>query len=75
LTASKIASDCGILSEGQLVMEGPDFRKLTDEELDAKLPSLRVLARSSPSDKHRLVTRLKYLREVVAVTGDGTYVI
>jgi len=72
LTASKIAADCGILAEGQDVMEGPDFRKLTDDELDAALPNLRVLARSSPSDKHRLVTRLKHLREVVAVTGDGT---
>jgi len=36
------------------------------------LPKLRVLARSSPSDKHRLVCRLKFHHEVVAVTGDGT---
>jgi P-type E1-E2 ATPase len=54
------------------VLEGPEFRKMTDEELDRVLPKLAVLARSSPSDKHRLVTRLKVLREVVAVTGDGT---
>lgn len=72
LTATKIAQDCGILEDGYIVMEGPDFRKLTDEELDKILPKLRVLARSSPSDKHRLVTRLKFHREVVAVTGDGT---
>lgn len=72
LTATRIATDCGILTEGKEVLEGPDFRKLTDEELDAKLPNLRVLARSSPSDKHRLVTRLKFNKEVVAVTGDGT---
>lgn len=72
LTATKIATDCGILQEGMLVMEGPDFRKLSDEEVDAILPKLRVLARSSPTDKHRLVTRLKFNKEVVAVTGDGT---
>lgn len=31
------------------------------------------MARSSPQDKHTLVTRLrKDLNEVVAVTGDGT---
>eukprot|EP01114_Cavostelium_apophysatum_P019580 TRINITY_DN634_c0_g1_i1.p1 TRINITY_DN634_c0_g1~~TRINITY_DN634_c0_g1_i1.p1 ORF type:complete len:979 (-),score=333.99 TRINITY_DN634_c0_g1_i1:136-3072(-) len=72
LTATRIAQDCGILEEGFIVMEGPDFRKLSDEELDKILPKLRVLARSSPSDKHRLVTRLKFHREVVAVTGDGT---
>lgn len=40
-------------------------------------PRLRVLARSSPQDKHILVngiinSRLHKSREVVAVTGDGT---
>lgn len=33
---------------------------------------LRVLARSSPEDKYLLVTGLKQLNNVVAVTGDGT---
>jgi Ca2+ transporting ATPase len=33
---------------------------------------LKVLARSSPEDKYLLVTGLKELRKVVAVTGDGT---
>lgn len=33
---------------------------------------LRVLARSSPSDKYLLVTALRNTDEVVAVTGDGT---
>lgn len=33
---------------------------------------LRVLARSSPEDKFKLVTGLKQLEKCVAVTGDGT---
>ena len=33
---------------------------------------LKVLARSSPQDKYLLVTGLKLLDQVVAVTGDGT---
>jgi len=33
---------------------------------------LRVLARSTPEDKYILVTGLKQLQNVVAVTGDGT---
>jgi len=53
-------------------MEGPDFAKLTFEEIDDILPRLQVLARSSPTDKYTLVTRLKHNGEVVAVTGDGT---
>lgn len=33
---------------------------------------LKVLARSTPEDKYMLVTGLKELNQVVAVTGDGT---
>jgi magnesium-transporting ATPase (P-type) len=39
-------------------MLGSDFRKLTPAELDAVIPKLQVLARSSPEDKHILVQRL-----------------
>jgi P-type Ca2+ transporter type 2C len=71
-TAKAIATDCGIMTEGAIVMEGPKFRQLSDQEMDQILPNLRVLARSSPEDKRILVGRLKHLGETVAVTGDGT---
>jgi Ca2+-transporting ATPase len=71
-TARAIATECLIYTEGGLVMEGPDFRRLSTEQLDEMLPRLQVLARSSPEDKRILVTRLKALGEIVAVTGDGT---
>ncbi|KAH6838449.1 plasma membrane calcium-transporting ATPase 2 [Alternaria alternata] len=71
-TARAIATECLIYTEGGLVMEGPDFRCLSTEQLDEMLPRLQVLARSSPEDKRILVTRLKALGEIVAVTGDGT---
>ena len=72
ITASAIATECGIKTEAGLVMEGPKFRQLSDEEMDKAIPSLEVLARSSPEDKRILVARLKHLGETVAVTGDGT---
>ncbi|TDZ46957.1 Calcium-transporting ATPase 2 [Colletotrichum trifolii] len=72
VTAQAIATECGIFTEGGLIMEGPVFRTLTPEEMDERLPRLQVLARSSPEDKRILVTRLKALGETVAVTGDGT---
>lgn len=72
VTARAIAVECGILTEGGVVMEGPVFRTLSDADMDATLPKLQVLARSSPEDKRILVTRLKRLGETVAVTGDGT---
>jgi Ca2+ transporting ATPase len=36
------------------------------------MKKLRVLARSTPEDKYMLVTGLKEMDHVVAVTGDGT---
>ena len=57
-TAKAIAKQCGILTEGGEALEGPTFRKMTPAQLDEILPRLQVLARSSPDDKHTLVTRL-----------------
>jgi P-type Ca2+ transporter type 2C len=78
-TARHIAKECGILTDNVpgggagLALEGPEFRRMTDEELVPLLPRLQVLARSSPEDKLVLVRALKeHYQEVVAVTGDGT---
>ncbi|KAL6009940.1 putative calcium-transporting ATPase 11, plasma membrane-type [Asimina triloba] len=71
-TAKAIAKECGILREGDLAIEGPDFRCKTPQEMDDLIPKLRVMARSLPLDKHTLVTHLRKSGEVVAVTGDGT---
>ncbi|KAF9088333.1 hypothetical protein BGX23_007434 [Mortierella sp. AD031] len=72
LTAKSIATQCGIYTQGGIIMEGPKFRALSEEEMDAVIPRLQVLARSSPEDKKILVGRLKAQGEIVAVTGDGT---
>lgn len=72
LTAKAIAEECGIYTAGGLIMEGPQFRKLDEREMNQIIPRLQVLARSSPEDKRILVKRLKEMGETVAVTGDGT---
>ena len=72
MTASAIALECGIKTPDGLVLEGPRFRQMSDEQMDEAIPRLEVLARSSPEDKRLLVARLKELGETVAVTGDGT---
>ena len=73
-TARAIARDSAILTDDGILMEGHVFRKLSEKEMDAILPKLQVLARSSPLDKQILVNRLKKLGETVAVTG-GTLVV
>jgi Ca2+-transporting ATPase len=72
LTANAIAKDCGILSEGDVSMEGAKFRALSESQKMKVAPDLRVIARSTPEDKQELVVLLKKLGEIVAVTGDGT---
>lgn len=72
LTARSIASQCGIYTPGGIVMEGPAFRQLSQNEIQEVVPRLQVLARSSPEDKKLLVETLKELGEIVGVTGDGT---
>eukprot|EP01133_Synstelium_polycarpum_P008414 gene8414-9896_t len=71
MTAKNIARECGILTDGGVAIEGPQFRQLTEEQLDIIIPHLQVIARCSPTDKYTLVHRLRELGEVVAVTGDG----
>ncbi|XP_008679395.1 probable calcium-transporting ATPase 8, plasma membrane-type [Zea mays] len=72
-TAKAIAKECGILTDGDLAIEGPEFRSKSPEEMRDIIPKIRVMARSLPLDKHTLVTNLRGMfREVVAVTGDGT---
>ncbi|XP_021832591.1 calcium-transporting ATPase 1-like [Prunus avium] len=72
-TAKAIARECGILTDGGVAIEGPEFREKSEEELQKIIPKLQVMARSSPMDKHTLVKQLRTtFEEVVAVTGDGT---
>ena len=72
LTARTITEQIGLLGRNDEVVDGAAFRGWSDEEALARMDRLRVLARSVPSDKHRLVNLLKRDGEVVAVTGDGT---
>jgi Ca2+-transporting ATPase len=71
-TAKAIAQECGILEDKGLVVEGKDFRTWDAVQLDRDLKHLSVMARSSPTDKLKLVQALQARRNVVAVTGDGT---
>ena len=70
--AEAIARDVGMLQDGDVVMDGDVFRALDDAAAEDAAVELRVLARSIPSDKHRLVQALQRRGHVVAVTGDGT---
>ncbi len=71
LTATAIAQEVGLIEKGQDVILGSEMEKMTDEELIKLLPKTTIFARTKPEDKLRLVTLLKKMGMVVAVTGDG----
>ncbi|KAL9542561.1 hypothetical protein MBANPS3_008548 [Mucor bainieri] len=79
ITATAIAKELNILNEKtmspqmlqQLVMTGPQFDALTEDEIDA-LPHLPfVVARCSPETKVKMILASKRRNNISAMTGDG----
>ena len=53
------------------IMEGHELTAITDEELKARVRSVRLFCRVSPDQKLKIVSALQKAGEVVAMTGDG----
>ncbi|MEG0797379.1 MAG: calcium-translocating P-type ATPase, PMCA-type [Acidaminococcaceae bacterium] len=71
-TAMAIAKDAGLLKEAtDVVWTSDELAELSDEEIKAQIPNLRVVARALPMDKSRLVRLSQELNLVVGMTGDG----
>src|SRR5262245_6408899 len=67
-TAAAIAGRLGI--EGR-ALTGAEFAAMPDDELEAEVEGIGVVARVAPEDKVRLVSILKKQGNIVAMTGDG----
>jgi len=71
ITAGAVASQIGIETEKDQVLEGRHIETMSDEELYEKTKTTSVYARVAPVHKLRIVQQLIKQGEVVAVTGDG----
>lgn len=75
LTAAAIARQVGLVKdEKHRIIHGDELENIGDPELKKLLADRKlqiIFARVTPEDKLRIVTLLKDLGEVVAVTGDG----
>ena len=71
ITAVAIADELHLLDDGYVAVEAHTLENISDEELVELLPRIRVIARSTPIIKMRVVNALKSTGNVVAVTGDG----
>lgn len=69
LTARTIAKWIGL--DTQVVLKGVDLQAMSDTELEQKVESCNVFARTSPEHKLRIVKALQARKHVVAMTGDG----
>jgi P-type Ca2+ transporter type 2C len=70
-TAVAIARQLGLGFARGSVLEGRDLDRLSDDELRAALPRIRVFARVTPEHKLRIITAMQARGDVVAMTGDG----
>ena len=71
VTASAIAKELGILSEGDKAITGSELDAMTDRELDEQVENISVYARVSPENKIRIVKAWQRKDQVVSMTGDG----
>lgn len=66
-TAKTIAAQMRIYNEGDLVVEGSEINKLSDEDFN----NVSVFARVNPSDKEVIVRKYQSEDHICAMTGDG----
>nr|MCR5185244.1 HAD-IC family P-type ATPase [Bacilli bacterium] len=71
VTALAIAKNLGIAHGESEVMSGDEIDKLTLEELQEKVQTVRVFARVSPENKVSIVKAIKANGLIAAMTGDG----
>ena len=67
-TSISIGKQIGLVGRA---MEGSAIDTLSDAELARKVESVAIFARVRPEHKMRIVTALKKLGHIVAMTGDG----
>ncbi len=70
-TAVAIATQLGILEEGQMAITGAQLSELSDEELARRIGEFSVYARVQPEHKVRIVNAWRSNGYITAMTGDG----
>jgi Ca2+-transporting ATPase len=70
-TAKFVMQEIGLPVEDRDILLGDEVRDLSLPRLAAKLKTIRLLARTSPDQKLKIVSALKSAGEVVAMMGDG----
>lgn len=70
-TAESIARELGLVTSSREVTTADEIDDMAENRLIELLSTVKVIARSTPKTKLKVVEALKKAGEVVAVTGDG----
>ncbi|PZT48163.1 calcium-translocating P-type ATPase, PMCA-type [Helicobacter valdiviensis] len=70
-TAKAIGAKLHLLEKGGVAIEASELEAMSEEEFSKSLQNIKIVARSTPSTKMRIVKELKKQGNVVALTGDG----
>ena len=71
-TALAIAKEINLINSNKdIILTSDELQRKTDQEIMKLLPNLKVVARSLPQDKSRLVRISQEMGLVVGMTGDG----
>lgn len=70
-TARAIATQLGILTQGEMAITGAQLDDISDDDLLANIENYRVYARVQPEHKVRIVKAWQAKGYIAAMTGDG----
>jgi len=70
-TALAISKELGMYKDKDIILTSNELNSMSDLEVQKIMPNLRIVARSLPQDKSRLVRICKEMNLVVGMTGDG----
>lgn len=70
-TAVAIAKEANLLHGDEISLSSDELNAMSDDEIKAILPKIRVIARALPTDKSRMVRLSQELNLVCGMTGDG----
>lgn len=71
-TAVAISKDCGLMQKStDIALTSEQLNKMSDKEVKKILHNLRVISRTLPTDKSRMVKLAQELNLVCGMTGDG----
>ena len=71
-TACAIGKEIGLIrGTDDVILTSEEFNQKSDDEIKSLLPHLRIIARSLPQDKSKLVKLAQEAGLVVGMTGDG----